>query len=98
MSVIRNFFYICLVLVLVRTVTAQETSPATDPAVPQLRPGSARPTPGPTAAPAAAVPQKIALTVPKGTSLQVALEKEVRIKREGQSVHGQVVEPVYAFD
>jgi hypothetical protein len=98
MSAIRNLFCICLALVLVPAVTAQETSPVTDPDIPQLRPGSARPVPGAPAVPAAAVPQTIALTVPKGTSLQVALEKEVRIKRVGQCVHGQVVEPVYVFD
>ncbi|MGO9589174.1 MAG: hypothetical protein ACLP3K_03895 [Candidatus Acidiferrales bacterium] len=40
----------------------------------------------------------VALTVPKGTPIQVALDKEVRIQKIGQSVHGHVVEPVYAFD
>ena len=40
----------------------------------------------------------VALTVPKGTPIQVALDKEVRIKKVGQPVHGHVVEPVYAFD
>jgi len=38
------------------------------------------------------------LAVPKGTALQVALDKEVRVKRVGQPIHGQIVEPVYAFD
>lgn len=40
----------------------------------------------------------VALTVPKGTPLQVALDKEVRIQKVGQPVRGHVVEPVYAFD
>jgi hypothetical protein len=40
----------------------------------------------------------VALTVPKGTPIQVALDKEVRIQKVGQPVHGHVVEPVYAFD
>jgi hypothetical protein len=40
----------------------------------------------------------VALTVPKGTPIQVALDKEVRIEKNGQPVHGHVVEPVYAFD
>jgi hypothetical protein len=40
----------------------------------------------------------IALTVPKGTPIQVALDKEVRIEKAGQTVQGHVVEPVYAFD
>jgi hypothetical protein len=38
------------------------------------------------------------LTVPKGTPIQVALDKEVRIEKAGQAVRGHVVEPVYAFD
>ncbi|HEX4003016.1 MAG TPA: hypothetical protein VHX36_10235 [Candidatus Acidoferrales bacterium] len=40
----------------------------------------------------------VALTVPKGTPIQVALDKEVRIEKTGQQVRGHVVEPVYAFD
>lgn len=43
-------------------------------------------------------PPTIALTVPKGTPLEVALDKEVRIKRVGEPVRGRIVEPVYAFD
>jgi len=38
------------------------------------------------------------LTVPKGTAVQVVLDKEVRIQKVGQAVHGRLVEPVYAFD
>ena len=52
--------------------------------------------------PAASAPAKnptsIALTVPRGTAIQVALDKEVRVQKVGQVVHGHVVEPVYAFD
>ena len=52
--------------------------------------------------PAASAPAKnptsIALTVPKGTAIQVALDKEVRVQKVGQVVHGHVVEPIYAFD
>lgn len=43
-------------------------------------------------------PPTIALTVPVGATLQVALEKEVRVKKVGQPIHGLLVEPVYAFD
>ena len=42
--------------------------------------------------------ETIPLTVPKGTAVQVVLDKEVRIQKVGQSVHGLVAEPVYAFD
>lgn len=38
------------------------------------------------------------LVVPKGTALQVVLDKEVRIQKVGQLVHGRIAEPVYAFD
>jgi hypothetical protein len=42
--------------------------------------------------------ETILLAVPKGTAVQVVLDKEVRIQKVGQSVHGRVAEPVYAFD
>jgi hypothetical protein len=52
----------------------------------------------PVAAANASTIETIPLTVPKGTAVQVVLDKEVRIQRVGQSVNGRVVEPVYAFD
>lgn len=42
--------------------------------------------------------ETIGLNVPRGTPLQVALDKEVRIRKPGEVVHGRIVEPVYAFD
>ncbi len=42
--------------------------------------------------------ETISLTVPAGTTLQVALDKEVRVKKVGQPLHGLLVEPLYAFD
>lgn len=48
--------------------------------------------------PALSTSTTISLTVPRGTTLQVALDKEVRVKRVGQPIRGRVVEPVYAFD
>ena len=42
--------------------------------------------------------ETLALTVPKDTPVQVMLDKEVRLKKAGQLLHGRVVEPVYAFD
>jgi len=48
-----------------------------------------------TSAPA---PESIALAVPKGTAIQVVLDKEVKIEDVGQPIHGRTVEPVYAFD
>ena len=40
----------------------------------------------------------IALSVSKGSAIQVALAGEVRLRKVGQPVQGRVVEPVYAFD
>jgi hypothetical protein len=42
--------------------------------------------------------ETVALTVPKGTAVQVVLDKEVRVRKVGQPIHGRVAEPVYAFD
>jgi hypothetical protein len=41
--------------------------------------------------------ETIPLKVPKGTAVQVVLDKEVRIHKVGQTIHGLVAEPVYAF-
>jgi hypothetical protein len=40
----------------------------------------------------------IPLTVPKGTPIQLILDKEVRVQKVGQTIHGKVAQPVYAFD
>src|ERR1700733_7242439 len=40
----------------------------------------------------------IALTVPAGTPLQIALDSEVRVRKVGQPIHGRVMQPVYVFD
>jgi type IV secretory pathway VirB10-like protein len=40
----------------------------------------------------------IALTVARNTPLQIALDREVRIRKVGQPIHGRLVQPVYAFD
>lgn len=42
--------------------------------------------------------ESVALVVPKGMAVQVALGEEVRVRRVGQSIKAHVVEPVYAFD
>ena len=44
------------------------------------------------------VKENIDLTVPKGTALQVVLDREIRVQAVGQSIHGHIVEPVYVFD
>jgi hypothetical protein len=71
--------------------------------IPQLSLGSERsserkPAP-PSSEPAQpAPPQTVVLTVAQGSPLQVALDREVRVRKVGQPVHGRIVEPVYAFD
>lgn len=40
----------------------------------------------------------IALAIPAGTPLRIAVDHRVRIKHSGQVVRGKVVETVYAFD
>src|ERR1700693_3177285 len=67
--------------------------------IPHLSPGSARkPLLAPSLPTAPSSPQSIALSVPRGTPLQIALDQEIRVKRVGQPVHARIVEPVYAFD
>jgi hypothetical protein len=40
----------------------------------------------------------LALTVPAGTPIQIAINKEVRLKKVGQIIRGRVVQPIYVFD
>src|SRR5581483_1409888 len=42
--------------------------------------------------------ETIPLIVPRGIPIQVALDKEIRVRKVGQTIHGKVIEPVYAFD
>jgi hypothetical protein len=49
-------------------------------------------------APAPAISEVVPLTVPKGTAIQIALDKEVKVGKVGQPIHGRTVEPIYAFD
>src|SRR3984885_14146607 len=40
----------------------------------------------------------IAMIVPDGTPVQIALDKEVRVRKVGQPITGGVMQPVYVFD
>jgi type IV secretory pathway VirB10-like protein len=93
MALSRTLFAILFTVTCAGTIAAQEVP------TPQLTPGSERKPASEspeTAQPAP--PQTVALTVAKGSPLQVALDEEVRVKKVGQPVHARVVEPVYAFD
>jgi hypothetical protein len=43
-------------------------------------------------------PRTIVMSVPNGTPLQIALEKEVRVRKVGEPITGRVMQPVYVFD
>ena len=59
---------------------------AQEPPIPQLAPGSARkPAPASSVPNATAPPQSVALSVPKGTPLQVALDQEIRVLMLGKN-------------
>jgi hypothetical protein len=45
-----------------------------------------------------AAPVTVAMSIPSGTPIKVALDSEVRIRVVGQPIHGKTTEPVYAFD
>jgi hypothetical protein len=42
--------------------------------------------------------QTVTLTVPAGAPLEIAIDKNVRVKKAGQEIHARVVQTVYAFD
>ncbi len=54
----------------------------------------------PAANPSTDVPavRTIALSVPAGAPLQIALDREVRVKKVGQTVRARLMQSVYAFD
>jgi type IV secretory pathway VirB10-like protein len=80
---------------------AQEAAPPPSPPAPAQDSGpdpvlQHRPAGAPAAKPAPN--ETIPLIVPKGTAVQVALDKEERVEKVGQPIHGRVVEPIYAFN
>ena len=79
------------------SLNAQDTAPTPPPVTdsdPVLTHRPAETTPAAKPAPN----QTILLVVPTGAAVQVVLDKEVRIEKVGQPIHGRIVEPVYAFD
>ena len=97
MALARSLCTILLSLTWACALEAQEVP------IPQLSPGSERSSERKPASPSgepaqSPPPQSVVLTVAKGSPLQVALDREVRVRKVGQPVHGRIVEPVYAFD
>jgi hypothetical protein len=82
--------FLALASALCNAAQAQDAAPA---------PAANNAQTAPTQAPTAPSPApSIQLNVAKDTPLQIALDKEVRLKTNGQALHGRIVEPVYAFD
>jgi hypothetical protein len=44
------------------------------------------------------IKENISLTVPKGAALHVVVDRDIRVQKEGQPIHGHLLEPVYTFD
>ena len=77
---------------------AQEASPTpVQSSVPESDPALAH-RPASTPATDSPKPVTIPLSVPTGTSMQVALDQEIHIHKVGQPLPGHIVEPIYAFD
>jgi len=70
---------------------SSSTNPDANPVL-KHRPAESPETPKPI------IKENIDLTVPKGTALQVVLDREIRVQKVGQPIHGLLIEPVYAFD
>jgi hypothetical protein len=54
--------------------------------------------PQPTSPQPSSEPHTIPMIVTNGTPLQIALDKEVRVRKVGEPITGRVVQPVYVFD
>ncbi len=63
-----------------------------------LVPRTTKPAPVSPESPQPPPPVVVPLSVPAGTPLKVALDKDVRIGHVGDAVHGKLLEPVFAFD
>ena len=70
---------------------SSSTNPDANPVL-KHRPAESPETPKPI------IKENIDLTVPKGTALQVVLDREIRVQKMGQPIHGHLIEPVYTFD
>ena len=95
MALARVISFLLLTCTWVECANAQDASqtPALAPRPPALSDDDVSVMPG-----APPTTETVPLIVPKGTAVQVALDKEVRVHKMGQPISGHVVEPVYAFD
>jgi hypothetical protein len=95
LALARTISFLFLTCACVKSANAQDASkspaPASNPPAAStddsiVVPGGAAPT------------ETVPLIVPKGMAVQVALDKEVRVRTVGEPIRGHVVEPVFAFD
>src|ERR1022692_2837510 len=100
MAVPRILSTVLVALVCTVATRGQESAPVVsqDAPIPRLTPGTARKPATVTTPDKPVPPQIVPLIVPRQTSLQVALDKELRVRKVGQSVSARLVDPVYAFD
>lgn len=63
------------------------------PRTPELerRPAAKAPTPLP-------APATVAISAPKGTPIEISMDRDTRVRKTGQEIRGRVEQPVYAFD
>jgi hypothetical protein len=54
--------------------------------------------PWPHSSPQSSESHTVAMALPNGTPLQIALDKEVRVRKVGEPITGRVMQPVYVFD
>jgi hypothetical protein len=90
-AVTRAFCSLLLLCVLAGWASAQDAPPTPDLAHRSSNAANEDKIPS-------ALSETIPLIVPKGLAIQIALDKEVRVRKVGQPLTGHVIEPVYAFD
>jgi hypothetical protein len=95
LALARTISFLFLTCACVKSANAQDASKSPGPASnpPAASTDDSIVVPGGTA-PTETVP----LIVPKGMAVQIALDKEVRVRTVGEPIRGHVVEPVFAFD
>jgi hypothetical protein len=90
---------ICITCSCAGWTVAQDSNPPGSPATnPDANPALKHRTAASPEASNPAIKENIHLTVPKGTALQVVLDRETRVQKVGQPLHGHLIEPVYTFD
>jgi type IV secretory pathway VirB10-like protein len=80
------------------TLAQDANPPAGSSASPDANPALKHRPPDHPEAPRAVIAENIDLAVPKGSGLQVILDREIRVQKAGQPIVARLIEPVYSFD